>query len=126
MDMKKLKKWLEICSTTNQPILYISNEKTNMQVVNMLLAEVSQISLEKITKGVLTPTEWDSLKTAIAKLKQMPLYHSDVIVSTCSDIHKEIEKINPKPAMVLVDNTQWIVDYDNIGTLSKELNVPIV
>lgn len=125
------------------PVLFYTFEKTNNQIIRIILSSISEISGYNISKGRLTPEEWLTLMDTIKKLiEDVPLYiidkPSEKIQQFCKEVKNDIANTGAK--IVYIDYLQLFSSslgyqnrYEEISActrelkhLAKELNIPIV
>lgn len=125
------------------PVLFYTFEKTQTQIVRLILSSVAEIEGYKISNGMLSADEWDALMNKVKVLwENVPLYIVDnpsaKILQFCKDVKAGIANTDAK--IVYIDNLQLFSSslgyqnrYEEISActrelkhLAKELNIPIV
>lgn len=127
----------------NIPVLFYTFEKTQNQIVRIILSSIAEIEGNRISNGVLSAEEWDALANRTKMLSDnVPLYIIDnpsaKIMQFCKDVKDSIAHTQAKIAYI--DNLQLFsssLGYQNryeevsactreLKHLAKELNIPIV
>lgn len=127
----------------NIPVLFYTFEKTQNQIVRIILSSFAEIEGYKISNGILSAEEWDALMNkATLLLENAPLYIVDrpstKILQFCKDVKDSIANTDAK--IVYIDNLQLFsssLGYQNryeevsactreLKHLAKELNIPII
>jgi len=125
------------------PVALFSLEMSNLQLVNRMIANVCELTGEKIKSGRLEPYEWDQLDYKVKDLYDAPLYIDDTPSLSVFELRTKARRL------VRENNVQCIIiDYlqlmnasgmmygsreqevsmisRSLKGLAKELNIPII
>lgn len=117
--------------------------RSNLQLVNLLLQIVCEISAEKIKSGKFTKEEWSKLTAHTDRLRGAPIYVDDTPPLTVDDICSKARNLvkNHGVKVILIDCLQMMSvegSRDNSETssesfilcsfkdLAKELDIPVI
>lgn len=127
----------------NVPVAMFSLEMANVELVKRLLTAETEIPMEKIKNGKLTPSEWEHFHKNTIKLSNAPIYIDDTPGLSVFDLRSKCRLLKKKHDIGVV-----IIDYLQLMTaaamrpgnrqeevsmisrslkgLAKELNIPII
>lgn len=125
------------------PVAMFSLEMSNVQLVNRLITNVTEIPADKIKSGQLAPYEWTQLDYKIKDLYNAPLYIDDTPSLSVFELRTKARRLVREHGVQII-----IIDYlqlmnasgmsfgsrqEEVSTISrslkglaKELNIPIV
>lgn len=113
------------------PVGIFSLELTNIQLINRLISNISDIPREKIMSGKLASYEWEQLDYKIKDLRNAPIYiecpHTISIQSICAQIRRMVLDHGIKAVFIdylqLLTVTDKYTDnrYNEINYISREL-----
>lgn len=126
-----------------KPVLFISLEMTNSQLIEKLMAENAGIESWKLQDASkLTDSEWRGLSVAANNLYESKLYLDDSHRSKASEIAiraRRFKSLNPDLALIIIDYIQIMKAESKAGKnfevgetsgilqgLAKELDIPIL
>ncbi|GAB1358833.1 hypothetical protein MASR1M31_06120 [Porphyromonadaceae bacterium] len=72
----------------NQPVALFSLEMPNVQLVNRLMVNMSEIQGEKLKNGRLTKQEWEQLWSRIKPLHDAPIFIDDTPNLSISELRQ--------------------------------------
>lgn len=125
------------------PIAMFSLEMTKVQLVNRLIANVSEVPSERIRNGQLAKNEWSQIETGVSSMLGAPLYVDDTPSLSVSDLRVKALKLirDYGVQMIIIDYLQLINAPDgscgsrqedisaishSLKLLARELDVPII
>ena len=125
------------------PIAMFSLEMSNVQLVNRLIVNVSEITGEKIKSGQLAQYEWSQLDMKLNELFGAPLYVDDTPSLSVFELRTKARRLvrDYGVQMIIIDYLQLMnasgMSYNSrqeeVSTISrslkglaKELNIPII
>jgi replicative DNA helicase len=125
------------------PVAVFSLEMSNVQLVNRLIVNVTQIPAEKIKSGKLARYEWEQLDTKIKDLYDAPIFVDDTPSLSVFELRTKARRLvkEHKIQCIIIDYLQLMnASGSNIGSreqevstisrslkgLAKELNIPII
>ncbi|MDR2475364.1 MAG: replicative DNA helicase [Bacteroidales bacterium] len=126
----------------NYPVAVFSLEMANIQLVNRLISNVSEIESKKLKDGDLAPQEWELLDKRIKDLYSAPIYIDDTPSLSVFELRTKARRLvrEHKVKIIVIDYLQLMtsglnltVREQEISTISrslkglaKELNIPVV
>lgn len=127
----------------DKPVLVFSMEMPAQALVVRMLSSIGRINQGKIRSGKLTEEDWPKLSTAVAKMKDRPLFIDDTPGLTPQDMKARIRRIareHGSPALIMVDyiqlmhtggksdgRTQEISEISrSLKAMAKEYECPVV
>ncbi len=127
----------------NIPVAMFSMEMANLQLINRLIMNVSEIRGETLKIGDLRPDEWTKLYTRVEQLNDAPVFVDDSpslsIFDLCTKARRLVREHAVKAIMIdylqlmnasgiRFGNRQEEVSTisRNLKSLAKELNIPII
>ncbi|MBO5699171.1 MAG: replicative DNA helicase [Bacteroidaceae bacterium] len=127
----------------NIPVAFFSLEMSNIQLVNRLIVNVTEIHAEKIKSGQLTPDEWQRLDNRVRVLKGKPIFVDDTPSLSVFELRTKARRLVREHgvALIMIDYLQLMnasgMSYgsrqEEVSTISrslkglaKELNIPIL
>lgn len=127
----------------DKPVLVFSMEMPAQSLVVRMLSSIGRINQGKIRSGKLTEEDWPKLSTAVAKMKDRPLFIDDTPGLTPQDMRARIRRIareHGNPALVVVDyiqlmhtggksdgRTQEISEISrSLKAMAKEFDCPLI
>lgn len=129
--------------TYNNPVALFSLEMSNVQLVNRLITNVTEIPSEKIKSGKLHQHEWHQLDTKVAALFKAPIYVDDTPGLSVFELRTKARRLvkEHKVKCIVIDYLQLMTASgtnvhsreQEVSTISrslkglaKELNIPII
>ena len=135
----------EIASKNNKPVALFSLEMPTEQIVNRMIASISQVPLQRIKKPKeLTTAEINRINLAEEELKGLPLYINQdagiTIGKLVSEARKLHAELNGELSCIIVDyitlirtNKQYqsyVMEVGEISSqlkkLARELDIPVI
>jgi len=127
----------------NIPIAIFSLEMSNVQLVNRLIVNVSELSGEKIKTGNLAEYEWHQLDSKVNKLYDAPIYIDDTPSLSVFELRTKARRLvkEHKVKCIIVDYLQLMnasgmtvgsreqevsIISRSMKGLAKELNIPLI
>lgn len=127
----------------NQPVALFSLEMPNVQLVNRLMVNMSEIQGEKLKNGRLTKQEWEQLWSRIKPLHDAPIFIDDTPSLSISELRTKARRLvrEHHVKIIIIDYLQLMnASGMNFGSreqevslisrslkgLAKELNIPII
>ena len=127
----------------NTPVAVFSLEMSNVQLVNRLIVNVSELSGEKIKNGQLLPHEWHQLDSKVNVLYDAPIYVDDTPSLSVFELRTKARRLvkEHKVKCIIIDYLQLMnasgmtfgsreqevsVISRSLKGLAKELNIPII
>ena len=129
----------------NIPVAIFSLEMTAQDIAKRLLSAITQISVDKINKGLLEPYQYVHLQKAIEKLENVPLYIDDTSSLSLTELRAKARRLKTQYniQLIIVDYLQLMSNRDKsiyntnreqeisgisrgLKSLAKELNIPII
>jgi len=125
-------------------VAFFSLEMSSAQLVSRILSAVSEISLEKISRGKLEDYEYQQLHTkGIKKLETAPIYIDDTAALNIFEFRAKARRLvnKHKVGLIIIDYLQLMSGTNDRGSnreqeisnisrnlkgLAKELGVPII
>jgi replicative DNA helicase len=127
----------------NTPVALFSLEMSNVQLVNRLIVNVTEITADKIKSGRLADYEWEQLDFKLADLYDAPVYIDDTPSLSVFELRTKARRLVREHGIkcVIIDYLQLMnASGMNFGSreqevsmisrslkgLAKELNIPII
>jgi len=127
----------------NIPVSVFSLEMANVQLVNRLIVNVSELPGEKIKNGQLLPYEWHQLDSKVNVLYDAPIYVDDTPSLSVFELRTKARRLvkEHKVKCIIIDYLQLMnasgmtfgsreqevsVISRSLKGLAKELNIPII
>ena len=127
----------------NNPVAVFSLEMSNIQLVNRLLMNVTEIDGTTIKSGKLTQDEWSMLTTKITELQDAPMYIDDTPSLSVFELRTKARRLvrDHNVKCIIIDYLQLMnASGMNFGSreqeisiisrslkgLAKELDIPII
>ncbi len=125
------------------PVAFFSLEMSNIQLVNRLIVNVTEIHAEKIKSGQLTPDEWQRLDNRVRLLQGKPIFVDDTPSLSVFELRTKARRLVREHGvqLIMIDYLQLMnasgMSYgsrqEEVSTISrslkglaKELNIPIL
>ncbi len=125
------------------PLALFSLEMSDVQIVNRLMQNVSEIAGEKIRSGQLNPQEWRQLDTRVNQLIDAPIYIDDTPSLSIFELRTKARRLvrEHQVGVIMIDYLQLMnasgagfnnrqeevsAISRNLKALAKELNIPII
>jgi len=124
------------------PVAVFSLEMSNVQLVNRLIVNVSELSAEKIKTGQLIDYEWHQLHSMVNKLRQAPIFIDDTPGLSVFELRTKARRLVKEQHVkcIIIDYLQLMTSgvegkprEQEVSTISrslkglaKELNIPII
>ncbi len=106
----------------NKPVYMFSLEMSKNEILDKLIALVSNISIQIIQKKNLTETQWSKIQKACSKLSQLPIYINDNGHSSIDDIKNQCSEYQLNNQIIIIDYLQLIrVEKEDINNRSQEI-----
>lgn len=126
-----------------RPVAVFSLEMSNVQLVNRLIVNISEIEGEKIKSGQLAPHEWEQLDAKITSLYGAPIFIDDTPSLSIFELRSKARRLvrEHNVEMIIIDYLQLMnasgmtvfSREQEVSTISrslkglaKELNIPII
>jgi replicative DNA helicase len=126
-----------------KPILVFSMEMPADQLIVRMLSSIGRIDQTRIRNGKLEQDDWPKLSTAVAKLKDVPLYIDDTPALSPTEMRSRARRIvreHGELGMIMVDYMQLmqVTGFTegrtaevseisrNMKAIAKEFNCPVV
>ncbi len=127
----------------DKPVLVFSMEMPAHALVARMLSSIGRINQTKLRNGSLAAEDWPKLSTAVAKMKDRPLFIDDTPGLTPQDLKARARRIareHGNPALIVIDyiqlmhvagnsdgRTQEISEISrSLKGLSKEYDCPVI
>ncbi|GHU62092.1 replicative DNA helicase [Bacteroidia bacterium] len=127
----------------NIPIAVFSLEMSNVQLVNRLIVNVTELPGEKIRNGQLAPHEWHQLDSKVRVLYDAPIFVDDTPSLSVFELRTKARRLvkEHKVKCLLIDYLQLMnasgmsfgsreqevsIISRSLKGLAKELNIPII
>ena len=127
----------------NNPVAVFSLEMSNVQLVNRLIVNVSELPGEKIKNGQLLPHEWHQLDSKVNVLYDAPIYVDDTPSLSVFELRTKARRLvkEHKVKCIIIDYLQLMnasgmtfgsreqevsVISRSLKGLAKELNIPVI
>lgn len=124
-------------------VAFFSLEMPAHQLTNRVAAHETGIDSHKIRNGILSPTDWQKLNQAFARLADLPMPINDKAAPTISHMRTECRRLARKGLdLIIVDYLQFITPSRagreenrvqevagisrGLKALAKDLNVPVL
>jgi replicative DNA helicase len=125
------------------PVALFSLEMSNVQLVNRLIVNTTEITGEKIKNGQLTPPEWEQLDYKIKELYGAPIFVDDTPSLSVFELRTKARRLVREHGIkiIIIDYLQLMnasgMNYGSreqevsmisrsLKGLAKELNIPII
>lgn len=125
------------------PVAMFSLEMSNVQLVNRLIVNVTEITGDKIKSGRLAPYEWGQLDKKITLLHDAPIYVDDTPGLSVYELRTKARRLVKEKGVkiIMIDYLQLMnasgmsfnsrqeevaVISRSLKQLAKELNIPII
>ena len=125
------------------PVAVFSLEMSNVQLVNRLIVNVTEIEGKKIKDGNLLPHEWEQLNYKIKELYDAPIYIDDTPGLSVFELRTKARRLvrEHEIKIIIIDYLQLMnIGETKLGSreqevsmisrslkaLAKELNIPII
>jgi replicative DNA helicase len=129
--------------TQTKPVLVFSMEMPSAALVMRMMSSVGRIDQGKMRNGKLTEEDWPKLSSAVAKLKDKPLFIDDTPGLNPQEMRARVRRIareHGNPGMIMVDylqlmqtagpsegRTQEISEISrSLKAMAKEFNCPVI
>src|SRR5690606_9736917 len=129
--------------TQTKPVLVFSMEMPSAALVMRMMSSVGRIDQGKMRNGKLTEEDWPKLSSAVAKLKDKPLFIDDTPGLNPQEMRARVRRIareHGNPGMIMVDylqlmtvagggegRTQEISEISrSLKGIAKEFNCPMI
>ncbi|MDR3328133.1 MAG: replicative DNA helicase [Prevotellaceae bacterium] len=130
-------------ATNGIPVAFFSLEMSNIQLVNRLIVNASELTGDKIKSGRLNKEEFNELSAGIGKLENIPLYIDDTPSLSVLELRTKARRLVAEHGikMIIIDYLQLMnatgmgffnregevsLISRNLKALAKELNIPII
>jgi replicative DNA helicase len=127
----------------NAPVGIFSLEMSNVQLVNRLIVNVTELTSEKIKSGKLAPYEWQQLDSKVNVLYDAPIYVDDTPSLSVFELRTKSRRLvkDHKVSCIIIDYLQLMnaigMHFGNrqeevalisksLKSLAKELNIPVI
>jgi len=127
----------------NIPVGIFSLEMSNVQLVNRLIVNVTELSGEKIKNGQLAPHEWHQLDSKVRVLYDAPIYIDDTPSLSVFELRTKARRLvkEHKVKSIIIDYLQLMnasgmsfgsreqevsMISRSLKGLAKELNIPVI
>lgn len=127
----------------NYPVAIFSLEMSNLELVQRLVINVSEIPGKKIKTGDLSNLEWENLQTRIECLKNAPIYIDDTANMSISELCSKARRLSSERGIkcIIIDYLQLMnasgMSYGSreqevsiisrsLKGLAKELDIPVI
>lgn len=127
-------------AATGEPTLFLSQEMTEADITDRLLAATHGIALSSLVSGQLSDDGWRRVTAALGALNELPLYLDDQPALTLLDVATKARKVQRSAGLGLL-----VIDYLQLMTgtgdnrnaelerisrglkqLAKELSIPVI
>ena len=123
------------------PVAFFSLEMSNVQLVNRLIVNVSELSGEKIKTGQLNKDEWIHLDRSLKDLYSAPIYIDDTPSLSILELRTKARRLVKEHHVkcIFIDYLQLMTASSkegrekevgmisgNLKSLAKELNIPVI
>lgn len=129
--------------TQAKPVLVFSMEMPSAALVMRMMSSVGRIDQGKMRNGKLTEEDWPKLSSAVAKLKDKPLFIDDTPGLNPQEMRARVRRIvreHGNPGMIMVDylqlmqtagpsegRTQEISEISrSLKAMAKEFDCPVI
>lgn len=127
----------------NIPVGVFSLEMSNVQLVNRLIVNVTELAGEKIKNGQLAPHEWHQLDSKVRILYDAPIYIDDTPSLSVFELRTKARRLvkEHKVKCIIIDYLQLMnasgmsfgsreqevsIISRSLKGLAKELNIPVI
>lgn len=129
--------------TQTKPVLVFSMEMPSAALIMRMMSSVGRIDQGKMRNGKLTEEDWPKLSSAVAKLKDKPLFIDDTPGLNPQEMRARVRRIareHGNPGMIMVDylqlmtvagssegRTQEISEISrSLKAMAKEFDCPVI
>ena len=125
---RAMKLCMGVPASTGYNVLYISRRLSEYDLACNLIAQASDISVDKLVSGLLTDAEWDRLEAVLPRIRdqELSVVHAGSLkdVSVCDWLSQASRKSDTTPLLVLDDAAllsefQRHIEDDRPHSLSK-------
>ena len=111
----------------NTPVAVFSLEMSNVQLVNRLIVNTTEISGEKIKSGQLQRHEWHQLDSKIKDLYDAPIFIDDTPSLSVFELRTKARRLvkEHKVKCIIIDYLQ-LMNASGMGTYSREQEVSMI
>ena len=111
----------------NTPVALFSLEMSNVQLVNRLIVNTTEISGEKIKSGRLEQHEWHQLDSKIKDLYDAPIFVDDTPSLSVFELRTKARRLvkEHKVKCIIIDYLQ-LMNASGMGTYSREQEVSMI
>lgn len=108
-----------------KPVALFSLEMSVGQIVKRMLSCVTDVSLEKITKGSLTDTDLRMLNERMKKLASAPIFLDDQAALNIFELRAKARRLKQKHdiGMIIIDYLQLMSGGDGTGNTNREQEI---
>ncbi|MDO4462790.1 MAG: replicative DNA helicase [Bacteroidia bacterium] len=127
----------------NVPVAIFSLEMSNTELVKRMLVAETEIPMEKIKNGRLTPEEWTHFNQCMPRIQQAPIFIDDTPGLSVGDLRSKARILHKKNNIkcIIIDYLQLMTAASmkpgsrqeevsmisrSLKGLAKELNIPII
>ena len=104
------------------PVYMFSLEMSKNEILDKLIALISNINIQKIQKKNLTEKQWLNVQEACSKLSQSPIRINDNSYSSISYIKSQCKEFQLNNQIVVIDYLQLMkVEQESIDNRSQEI-----
>ena len=124
------------------PVAFFSLEMSNIQLVNRLIMNVTELPGDKLKNGQLSPDEWNHLDKSLGSLYAAPIYIDDTPSLSVSELRTKARRLVKEYGVkcIMIDYLQLMSagkDYsvrerevsvisNSLKGLAKELSIPVI
>lgn len=140
-SMGKTAKLLKIMihnAKIGNPVAFFSLEMSKIQLMQRIISIETEIELQAIRKGTVTPEQLEEINRAIGFIDRWPMLIDDTSANTVKSMRATVESSPIKPKLIIVDQLNHIppprytgTTNDQVGQntrllkgMMKDLNVP--
>ena len=115
-----------------KPTAYFSLDRSNVEVVNQLIAITTGIDIEKISAGQLSDDEWVLMDEKLPALMDAPLYVDDTQCVTIESLKDKLTMLTEKGVtLAVIDNaSQMTANAEtltgDIKAIAEQLGITII
>lgn len=127
-----------------RPVAFFSLEMNALQLVTRLISSETQLSSDKLKRGLLETYEWEQLNSKIASLTEAPLIIDDTAALSIFELRAKARRLKQQYDinLIVIDYLQLMSiggdskggnreqEISNISrslkSLAKELNIPVI
>ena len=89
-----------------QPVAIFSLEMSQESLLTRMLCAAARVDSHRFRTGYLNEQERQKLRQAANQMVESPLFIDDTAGGNLMDMHAKLRRMNPKPALVIVDYLQ--------------------